>query len=115
MEFIFYTDWSPCDFSVTPSKSSKDGRSRVSTQELDSLLSSLPTCVTRDGADEIAVNFCYMNSKPSRKKLIRTLCDVPKASLQLLPFYTRIAAILSQVFPDVAAGMLRELPYLANG
>ncbi|GMH39542.1 hypothetical protein BSKO_07440 [Bryopsis sp. KO-2023] len=90
-------------------KSGKEGRSRVSAQELDALLSRLPTCVTRDGADEIAVNFCYMNSKPSRKRLMRALCDVPKASLQLLPFYSRIAAILSRVFPEVANGIVTHL------
>eukprot|EP00803_Ostreobium_quekettii_P008396 evm.model.scf_755.1 EVM.evm.TU.scf_755.1 scf_755:18101-34941(-) len=87
----------------------KDGRARASNQELDALLSRLPTCVTRDSADEISVNFCYLNSKAARKRLMRALCDVPKGSLQLLSFFARIAATLKQVYPDIANGVCQYL------
>lgn len=34
----------------------------------------------------------------------RALCEVPRGGLQLLPYYMRIAASLSQVFPDIGQG-----------
>ncbi len=34
----------------------------------------------------------------------RALCEVPRYGLQLLPYYARIAASLSQVFPDIGQG-----------
>lgn len=69
--------------------------------QLESILSQLPHCVSRDTADELSVNFCFINSKAARKRLVRALCDVPKACLQLVPFYARVVATLAQVFPDV--------------
>ena len=33
--------------------------------------------------DELSVNFCFSNSKGARKRLVRALCDVPKACLQV--------------------------------
>ena len=39
---------------------------------------------------------------------MRTLCESShRSNLQLLPFYCRVAAILSQVFPDVGAAVLK--------
>ncbi len=38
------------------------------------------------------------------RRLIRALVDVPRAALQLLPFYARVVAVLAQAFPDVPAG-----------
>lgn len=38
----------------------------------------------------------------------RALCEVPRYGLQLLPYYARIAASLSQVFPDIGQG---KAPY----
>lgn len=34
---------------------------------MDVLLSRLPVCVSRDLADELAVNYCFMNTKGNRK------------------------------------------------
>jgi len=39
--------------------------------QLDSLLSRLPNMINRDLIDQAAVDFCYLNSKASRKKLIK--------------------------------------------
>jgi regulator of nonsense transcripts 2 len=64
----------------------------------------LPTCVSRDLCDELAVNFCYSNSKGARKRLVRALLDVPRGNLQLLPYYARVAATISQAYPEVGAG-----------
>lgn len=75
---------------------------------VDALLAQLPKCISRDLCDELSVNFCYLNSKAARKRLVRVLCETHRSNLQLLPFYARVAAILSQVFPDVGAAVLKS-------
>lgn len=74
---------------------------------VDALLAQLPKCISRDLCDDLSVNFCYLNSKAARKRLVRVLCETHRSNLQLLPFYARIAAILSQVFPDVGAAVVK--------
>lgn len=74
---------------------------------VDALLAQLPKCISRDLCDELSVNFCYVNSKAARKRLVRIVCETHRSKLQLLPFYARIAATLSQVFADVAAAVLK--------
>ncbi|CAI9767454.1 unnamed protein product [Fraxinus pennsylvanica] len=37
---------------------------------LDALLQRLPSCVSRDLIDQLTVEFCYLNSKANRKKLL---------------------------------------------
>ena len=74
---------------------------------VDALLAQLPKCISRDLCDELSVNFCYLNSKAARKRLVRVVCETHRSNLQLLPFYARIAATLSQVFPDIAAAVLK--------
>ncbi|KAF8071278.1 UPF2 [Scenedesmus sp. PABB004] len=72
---------------------------------VDVILARLPSSVSRDLCDELAVNFCYSNSKGARKKLVRALVDVPRGNLQLLPYYARVAATVSQAYPEVGAGV----------
>jgi hypothetical protein len=38
---------------------------------LDTLLQKLPTLINRDMIDQAATEFCYLNSKGARKKLIK--------------------------------------------
>jgi hypothetical protein len=35
---------------------------------------------------------------------MKALCEVPRSGLQLLPYYARITATLSRVFPDIGQG-----------
>jgi len=39
----------------------------------------------------------------------KALFDAPPGAPHLLPFYSRVAASLAQVFPDVASALLRYL------
>lgn len=55
------------------------------------------------------VDFCYLNSKSSRKKLVRTLFNVPRSSLELIPYYSRMIATLSTCMKDVAPMILQLL------
>ncbi|MFS7903968.1 putative nonsense-mediated mRNA decay protein Nmd2/UPF2 [Helianthus anomalus] len=64
------------------------------------------------------VEFCYLNSKSSRKKLARALFNVPKTSLELLPYYSRMVATLSTCMKDVSSTLLQlfeeEFNFLIN-
>ncbi|KAI5083055.1 hypothetical protein GOP47_0002798 [Adiantum capillus-veneris] len=76
---------------------------------LDSILQRLPGSVSRDLIDQLTVDFCYVNSKSNRKKLVRALFGVPRTSLELLPYYSRMVATLATCMKDVAPALLQLL------
>ncbi|GAV63717.1 MIF4G domain-containing protein/Upf2 domain-containing protein [Cephalotus follicularis] len=76
---------------------------------LDALVQRLPGCVSRDLIDQLTVEFCYLNSKSNRKKLVRALFSVPRTSLELLPYYSRMVATLSTCMKDVSSMLLQML------
>eukprot|EP00897_Mesotaenium_endlicherianum_P004511 jgi/Mesen1/4088/ME000214S03269 len=76
---------------------------------LDSVLQRLPSCVSRDLIDQITVEFCYLNSKGSRRKLVRALFGVPRTALELLPYYSRMVATLSLCIKDIAPHLVQML------
>jgi regulator of nonsense transcripts 2 len=55
------------------------------------------------------VEFCYLNSKATRKKLVRSLFGVPRTSLELLPYYSRMVATLATCMRDVPTMILSML------
>lgn len=55
------------------------------------------------------VEFCYLNSKSNRKRLVRALFNVPRTSLELLPYYSRMVATLSTCMKDVSSMLLQLL------
>ncbi|CAN6443435.1 unnamed protein product [Victoria cruziana] len=87
----------------------KDRVKGIDGTSLDSLLQRLPGCVSRDLIDQLTVEFCYLNSKSNRKKLVRALFNVPRTSLELLPYYSRMVATLSTCMKDVSAMLLQLL------
>lgn len=77
---------------------------------LDAFLTHLPNCVNREMIDNAAVEFVVnLNTKHNKKKLIKALFGVSRIRLDLLPFYSRLAAILYQVIPDVANELCQML------
>ncbi|KAM1268919.1 hypothetical protein ACFX13_001219 [Malus domestica] len=76
---------------------------------LDALLQRLPGCVSRDLIDQLTVEFCYLNSKANRKKLVRAVFNVPRTSLELLAYYSRLVATLSTCMKDVSSMLLAML------
>ncbi|KAG0711998.1 Regulator of nonsense transcripts 2 [Chionoecetes opilio] len=77
---------------------------------LDAFLSALPNCINRDLIDSAAMEFCLrLNTKPSRKKLVRGLFLVPRTRLDLLPFYSRLVATLQPLMPDLATDLVNML------
>ncbi|XP_035220052.1 regulator of nonsense transcripts 2-like [Stegodyphus dumicola] len=77
---------------------------------LDGFLTSLLNCVNREIIDQAAVDFCMnLNTRPNRKKLVRSLFLVPRTRLDLLPFYARFVATLNPCMPDIAADLVAML------
>ncbi|MED6152342.1 Regulator of nonsense transcripts upf2, partial [Stylosanthes scabra] len=87
----------------------KDKLRSIEGTNLDALLQRLPGCVSRDLIDQLTVEFCYLNSKSNRKKLVRALFNVPRTSLELLPYYSCMVATLSTCMKDVSSILLQML------
>lgn len=66
--------------------------------ELDLLLSRLPNCLNKDSIDQAAKDFSAMSSKHNRKILVKTLFNIQRTALPLIPFYARLAATLSKAY-----------------
>lgn len=77
----------------------------------------LPECCRREQVDELTEKFCVKHgtSKNARKRLANTLFLVPRTRLDLLPYYSRLTAILDRVFPDVSASLVKELEQQFHG
>ncbi|KAH9602111.1 hypothetical protein KSS87_007395 [Heliosperma pusillum] len=93
-------------------KKHKDKKGLKATN-LETFLRRLPGCVSRDLIDQltvrILVDFCYLNSKSSREKLVRALFNVPRTSLELLPYYSRMVGTLSTCMRDISSMLLQLL------
>jgi regulator of nonsense transcripts 2 len=59
--------------------------------------------------DQVALDFCFLNSKASRNRLIKSLQEVPKGRTDLLPLYARLAATLGQYMPDIVQSLISHL------
>lgn len=77
--------------------------------QVDTLLARLPELQTREAVDQLAMDFCFLNSKASRNRLLKSLQEVPKGRSDLLPSYSRLVATLGKYMPDVAQGLVSHL------
>lgn len=77
--------------------------------QVDALLARLPELTNKDAIDQTAIDFCYLNSKASRNRLIKALTDVPKGRGDLLPSWSRLVATLGQYMPDIPKGLVDYL------
>jgi regulator of nonsense transcripts 2 len=77
--------------------------------QVDAILLRLPDLQSKEMVDQIALDFCFLNSKASRNRLIRSIQEVPKGRTDLLPLYARLAATLGQYMPDVLQGLVSHL------
>ena len=77
--------------------------------QVDTLLTKLPELQTKDQVDQLALDFCFLNSKASRNRLIKAVSDVPKGRSDLLPLYSRLVATLGQYLPDIPQGLITYL------
>lgn len=77
--------------------------------QVDTILLRLPDLQTKDMVDQVALDFCFLNSKASRNRLVKAIQEIPKGRLDLLPLYARLAATLGQYMPDVVQGLVTHL------
>ncbi|GAB1318794.1 mRNA decay protein [Madurella fahalii] len=77
--------------------------------QVDLLLARLPDLTTKEAIDQTAIDFCYVNSKASRNRLIKALTDVPKGRGDLLPSWARLVATLGQYMSDIPKGLVEYL------
>ncbi|KAI2780793.1 ARM repeat-containing protein [Daldinia loculata] len=77
--------------------------------QVDVLLTRLPELTHKDVVDQVAIDFCFLNSKASRNRLIKGLTEVPKGRTDLLPFWSRLIATLGRYMPDVPKGVVEYL------
>ena len=77
--------------------------------QVDAILARLPELQGKDAIDEAAIDFCFLNSKASRNRLIKAVQDIPKGRSDLFPVYARLVATLGRYLPDVASGLVSYL------
>ncbi|KAI0013069.1 ARM repeat-containing protein [Xylariaceae sp. FL0662B] len=77
--------------------------------QVDVLLARLPELTNKDAVDQAAIDFCFLNSKASRNRLIKGLTEVPKGRTDLLPFWSRLVATLGRYMSDVPKGVVEYL------
>ena len=77
--------------------------------QVDELLARLPELATREKVDEVAIDFCLLNSKASRNRMIKALQDVPKGRTDLLPLYARLVATLGKYMLDISQALVGYL------
>ncbi|KAJ4289126.1 mRNA decay protein [Kalmusia sp. IMI 367209] len=77
--------------------------------QVDAVLARLPELNTKDTVDQTAIDFCFLNSKASRNRLIKAVQEIPKGRSDLLPLYSRLIATLGKYMPDVSQGLVTYL------
>ncbi|KAI9710646.1 MAG: hypothetical protein M1828_002133 [Chrysothrix sp. TS-e1954] len=77
--------------------------------QVDSLLAKLPELASKEGVDELAIDFCFVNSKASRNRLVKTVQDVPRGRSDLLPLYSRLVTTLGKYMPDILQNLISHL------
>lgn len=77
--------------------------------QVDTLLLRLPELTSKEVIDQTAIDFCFLNSKASRNRLVKALTDVPKGRGDLLPSWSRLIATLGQYMPDIPKGVIDYL------
>ncbi|KAI9688080.1 MAG: hypothetical protein M1822_001586 [Bathelium mastoideum] len=77
--------------------------------QVDDLLARLPELSTKEKVDEVAIDFCLLNSKASRNRMVKALQDVPKGRTDLLPLYARLIATLGKYMLDISQALVGHL------
>ncbi|PBP19626.1 MIF4G domain-containing protein [Diplocarpon rosae] len=77
--------------------------------QVDALLARLPDLTNKDLIDQAAVDFCFLNSKASRNRLVKAVQEIPKGRSDLLPSYSRLVATLGKYMPDITKSLVDHL------
>lgn len=79
--------------------------------QVDVLLARLPNLTSKELIDQAAIDFCFLNSKASRNRLIKAVQEIPKGRSDLLPSYARLVATLGKYMPDITKGLIDHLSH----
>lgn len=77
--------------------------------QVDALLARLPEVQSKDMVDQAAIDFCFLNSKASRNRLIKAVQEFPKGRSDLMPLCSRLVATLGKYLPDISQGLVSYL------
>ncbi|EHL02630.1 putative Regulator of nonsense transcripts 2 [Glarea lozoyensis 74030] len=77
--------------------------------QVDALLARLPDLTNKDLVDQAAIDFCFLNSKASRNRLIKAVQEIPKGRSDLLSSYSRLVATLGKYMLDIPKGLVDHL------
>ena len=77
--------------------------------QVDALLARLPDITNKELIDQAAIDFCFLNSKASRNRLVKAVEEIPKGRSDLLPSYSRLVATLGKYMPDITKGLVDHL------
>lgn len=77
--------------------------------QVDALLARLHELTGKEQADQFAIDFCFLNSKASRNRLIKSIQEIPKGRTDLLPLYGRLVATLGRYLTDVPQAIIAYL------
>nr|OQO29807.1 hypothetical protein B0A51_03246 [Rachicladosporium sp. CCFEE 5018] len=77
--------------------------------QVDAVLARLHELATKDQVDQLAYDFCFLNSKASRNRLIKAIEEIPKGRTDLLPLYGRLIATLGRYLTDVPQAITKHL------
>lgn len=77
--------------------------------QVDAILARLPQISSKEQVDDIAYDFCFVNSKASRNRLIKAVQEVPRGRSDLLPLYSRLVTTLGRYMTDVSQGLVSYL------
>ena len=77
--------------------------------QVDALLARLHELSTKDQVDQLAIDFCFLNSKASRNRLVKAIEEIPKGRTDLLPLYARLIATLGRHLQDVPDAIIKYL------
>jgi regulator of nonsense transcripts 2 len=88
----------------------EDESAEGTSTKVEKLMNSLPkSCMSRALMTQWIIEFCSINSKSSRRKLAKTIFGVNRTSLELLPHYSRLVAILAPVYKDIPQSLIASL------
>ncbi|KZT57798.1 ARM repeat-containing protein [Calocera cornea HHB12733] len=94
--------------SALPSTSVEQQQSAGPAALMTALLARLPDATNRELIDQAAIDFAFLNSTASRKRLIKFMSQIPKERIDIIPYYSRFVATLNRYMPDVGIGILED-------
>jgi len=77
--------------------------------QLAAFLQRLDKCVNRDLIDQASIDFFYLNSKANRTRVVKHLFAVPRTRLEILRYYARFVATISQHFKDLGRDLVAKV------